>query len=105
MSAIAVFTTVGSRSKAEALARALVERKLVACAQISVIDSFYRWQGELQHEPEFRLLLKTTRERYNAVEAAIRELHPYELPAIVALEFDAVYAPFAAWIDQETRGD
>jgi periplasmic divalent cation tolerance protein len=82
---IAVITTVGSVEDARKLATALVERRLAACAQISQIESVYRWKGAIQHEPEFRVLFKTTAARYQDVEEAIRALHPYELPAIHAL--------------------
>lgn len=81
------------------MARALVERKLAACAHISEIESFYTWKGAVRNEKEFRVLFKTTSERYQAIEAAIRELHSYELPAIHAFTFDQVYAPYAAWIE------
>ena len=101
MSCIAVFTTVGKLAQARAIARALVERKLAACAQISEIESVYVWNGAVQNEQEFRILLKTTRERYREVEAAILELHPYELPAVFSIPFDQVYAPFGVWIAKE----
>ena len=74
MTAIAVVTTVGSREEAQRLARTLVERRLAACAQISEIESIYRWKDAVQQEPEFRLLLKTTDERYAEVERAINEI-------------------------------
>jgi periplasmic divalent cation tolerance protein len=104
---IAVVTTVASRAEAQAMAHALVERRLAACAQISDIESVYRWQGEVQQGTECRIVFKTTRERYAQVEQMIRQLHSYELPAIHALAFDAVHAPYAAWIAQscdETSG-
>jgi periplasmic divalent cation tolerance protein len=104
MKPIAVFTTVGSQHDARALARALVERKLAACAQISAIESFYVWDGTLQHEPEWRIVFKTTDERYAEVEAAIRELHGYELPAIHALVFEQVFAPYGEWIAANSTG-
>jgi len=100
MTPIAVVTTVGSRAEAQAIAHALVERRLAACAQISDIHSVYRWQGEVQSADECRVVLKTTRERYAQVEQAIRELHGYELPAIHAWTFDAILAPYAEWIVQ-----
>lgn len=103
--AIAVVTTVGTRADAERLAHTLVERRLAACAQIEPIDSFYVWDGALQHDAECRVLFKTTRERYDAVEAAIRELHPYELPAIHAVAFERAYAPYVAWIESHCNGD
>ena len=59
MDCIAVITTVASRDDARRIATALVERRLVACAQISEIESLYHWDGALQHDAEFRLLLKT----------------------------------------------
>ena len=101
---IAVVTTVASRDEARKLALALVERKLVACAQISAIESIYPWKGVVQEEPEFRLLLKTTEARYAAIEAAIRELHPYDLPAIHAFAFEHVDAAYAAWIAETANG-
>ena len=100
---IAVVTTLASRDEARRLALALVERKLAACAQISAIESIYPWKGVIQEEPEFRLLLKTTEQRYAEIEAAIRELHPYDLPAIHAFAFEHVDAAYAEWI-AETAG-
>ena len=101
---IAVVTTVASRDEARTLALALVDRKLVACAQISAIESIYPWQGVVQEEPEFRLLLKTTEARYVEIEAAIREMHPYDLPAIHAFAFEHVDAAYAAWIAETAGG-
>jgi periplasmic divalent cation tolerance protein len=96
---IAIVTTVATREDARRIGTALVERHLAACAQISEIESIYAWQGALQQEPEFRLLLKTTEEHYASVEEAIRKLHPYELPAIHAFAFAHVDAAYAAWIE------
>jgi periplasmic divalent cation tolerance protein len=104
MRPIAVFTTVGSQDDARAMARALVERELAACAQISAIESFYVWDGTLQHEPEWRIVFKTTDERYAAVEAAIRDLHGYELPAIHAVAFEHVLAPYGEWVAAHSTG-
>ncbi len=98
MSLIAVMTTVGSRVEAQKIARKLVEGRLAACVHVSVIDSCYEWDGELQFDPEFRLLIKTTRERYQDVEAAILELHSYDVPAVVAFDLTASYQAYADWI-------
>lgn len=99
---IAVITTLPDRASAQALARALVEAGLAACAQISEIESVYRWEGALQQEREFRLLLKTRAALYPAVEQALRERHPYELPAIHALGLQAAYPPYADWVLAQT---
>lgn len=99
MTAIAVVTTVGSKKEARSIALALVEAKLVACAQISKIDSVYAWKGAIEHGKEYRLLLKTTEARYDAVERAIRGLHSYELPAIHAFPFAHVSQAYGDWIE------
>lgn len=104
MRPLAVFTTVASRDDAHRLARALVERKLAACAQISDIESVYRWQDELRQEPECRILFKTTEERYPLVESTLRELHPYELPAIHAFAIEHADPAYAAWVAENAGG-
>lgn len=103
MACIAVVTTVGSLEEAQRLGRALVERRLAACAQIAPIESFYVWNDALCNDREFRLLLKTTEGRYGALEAAIREGHAYELPAIHAERLEPVYPPYAEWIERMTQ--
>jgi periplasmic divalent cation tolerance protein len=103
MTAIAVVTTVGSKKEARRMAHALVEAKLAACAQISRIESVYAWKGAIEHGKEYRVLFKTTVERYDAVERAIRDLHSYELPAIHAFAFERISAPYADWIESNSR--
>ena len=103
MTAIAVVTTVASRKEARTLARALVEAKLAACAQISRIESVYPWKGAIEQGKEYRVLFKTLDEHYAAVERAIRELHTYELPAIHAFTMMHVSDAYAAWIEENIR--
>lgn len=98
MSIIAIMTTTDSLDEARSIAAALVERKLAACAQISPIQSYYTWQGAVQNDEEFRILVKTTADRYADVEAAILELHSYDLPAVVALDVAQAYGPYARWV-------
>ena len=98
-----VVTTVGRRDEADRLARALVERGLAACAQISAIDSFYAWDGAVQHEAEFRILFKVAASAYDDAERAIRELHSYELPAIHAIAIERAHEPYAAWVAANSR--
>lgn len=100
MTAIAVVTTVASRKEARALARALVEAQLAACAQISRIESIYPWKGAIEHGKEYRVLFKTLDEHYAAVERAILDLHPYEVPAIHAFPMVHVSPAYAAWIEE-----
>ncbi|NML13833.1 divalent-cation tolerance protein CutA [Azohydromonas caseinilytica] len=104
MKPIAVVTTVANVEDARRLARALVERRLVACAQISQIESVYMWEGALQQEGEYRLVCKTVASRYAAVEEAIRELHPYTLPAIYGVALERVHGPYADWVGEYSGG-
>jgi len=103
MKPIAVITTMASKKEARALAHALVEARLAACAQISRIESVYAWKGAIEHGKEYRVLLKTTDESYDAVERAIRDLHSYELPAIHAFAFEHVLPAYAAWIGENSQ--
>ena len=105
MDTIAVFTTIDSREQAEAIATALVERRLAACVQISEITSVYNWQGAIENDREFRVMAKTLAERYAEVEAAIRELHSYDLPAVYAVPITQVFAPYAEWVQANTTGN
>ena len=104
MTTIAVLTTIDSIEQARAIANALVERKLAACAQVSTIESIYNWQGSTQHDQEFRVLLKTTQDRYAEVEATIRKLHSYDLPAIYAIGLERVFEPYAEWVAANSSG-
>jgi periplasmic divalent cation tolerance protein len=95
-----VHTTVGSAGDARRIARDLVERRLAACAQVEPIESFYVWDGALQHESEQRIAFKTTAAAWPALRRALLRVHPYELPEIVALECAGAHAPYARWVAQ-----
>jgi periplasmic divalent cation tolerance protein len=98
VSCVAITTTVGSRDDARRLARALVERHLAACAQLEAIESVYAWQGNVEDEPEVRVVFKTTAARRAAAIAALAELHPYDVPEIHAEALADVHPPYAEWI-------
>jgi periplasmic divalent cation tolerance protein len=98
-----VVTTLGTREQALALGRDMVERRLAACAQVTAIDSIYRWQGAVHQEPEFRLLLKTHADGYAALAAAIQAQHPYALPALHAVATVQAHAAYAEWVQASTQ--
>jgi periplasmic divalent cation tolerance protein len=100
-----VITTTASREEAVGIATMLLEQQLVACCQISAIESLYVWGGDIRQEPEFRLLLKTRVRCYPAVEALIRSQHSYALPAIAAVAIDRAEGAFAAWLEQQCGAD
>jgi periplasmic divalent cation tolerance protein len=104
MSTLLVFTNLPDRAAAERIADALIEQRLAACVNIlAPCRSVYRWKDALQHDEEHPLLVKTTSERYAALEAAIRAAHPYELPEIIALPVERGLPAYLDWVAAETR--
>jgi periplasmic divalent cation tolerance protein len=94
-----VLTSTGSEEEAERIAAALVERRLAACVQtIGPIGSRYRWQGKVETAREWLCLAKTEAGRYDELEAAIRELHSYEEPEIVATPIVAGSRGYLDWL-------
>ena len=79
-----------------------IDRHLAACVQQLPIRSIYRWQGEVHHDDEILLLVKTTRSRYLEVERAVLALHSYEVPAIICVEMATGSPSYLSWIDQQT---
>ncbi len=101
---VVALSTVGSAEEADRLARALVERRLAACVNVVPgVVSHYRWQGELQRDEERLLVIKTRAERIEALRDALRELHPYELPELVAFEITAGSEQYLKWLDEGCR--
>lgn len=97
-------TTTASRADAEALARALVEKRLAGCVQIvGPISSTYWWEGEVETAEEYLCLVKSSREVFAALEAAIQELHPYDVPEILAIPVTAGSPAYLAWLRNELR--
>ncbi|EPX75907.1 divalent-cation tolerance protein CutA [Salipiger mucosus] len=100
---LAVFTTTDSETEARDLARGAVERHLAACVQVERITSVYDWQG-IQEDAEFRLLFKTSAERYDALAAFILERHSYDEPALWGVEMTHGSPSFLQWIDETSTG-
>ena len=95
-----IYCTCPDRVMAERIAEALVADRLAACVNIVPgITSVYRWQGEVQHDSELLLLIKTRDECYPALEARIRELHSYEVPEIIAVPLQRGSESYLAWLD------
>ncbi len=92
-----VLTTEADRERAEALARELLERGLVACASLHPVVSLYRWQGRLERAEEVQLLLKTTPARLEALRRALEELHSYDTPEWIHWPA-ASDGPYGRWL-------
>ena len=104
MAALLVVTNLPDRAAAERLADMVIEKKLAACVNIlAPCRSVYRWKGAVQHDEEHPMLIKTTEERYGALEQALREGHPYELPEIIAVPIERGLPAYLDWLTAETK--
>jgi len=99
-----VLMTAPDLAVGKRLARALVEKKLAACVNlVPAVTSIYTWQGQIEEASEVVLVLKTTADRIAALELAVAELHPYDVPEVVVLDAVHVEAKYRAWLIDATR--
>lgn len=98
-----VLTTLSADADAAALARTLVDERLAACVNVlPVMTSIYRWQGNVEQDREQQIVIKTMSDRVAALQARLRELHPYELPEFLVLDAGGSEA-YLAWVGESTR--
>jgi periplasmic divalent cation tolerance protein len=99
-----VLTNLPDRTVAEKLADLLIAKNLAACVNIlAPCRSVYRWKDAVQHDEEHPMLIKTTTERYAALEHALRAAHPYELPEIIAVPIERGLPAYLDWVAAETK--
>ena len=104
MEPLLVVSNLPTREAALELAAKLVERRVAACVNVlAECTSVYRWQGKVESAVEVPLLIKTTCAAYPALERAICELHPYELPEIVAVPIRGGLPGYLEWVAAETK--
>jgi periplasmic divalent cation tolerance protein len=102
--AIVISTTTGNKADAEKIARALVERRLAACVQVSgPLSSCYRWEGKVERAEEWQCTIKTTRQAYPRAEQTIFQLHPYDEPEIIATPIVAGSPTYLEWLGAEVE--
>ncbi|MDH3286484.1 MAG: divalent-cation tolerance protein CutA [Betaproteobacteria bacterium] len=100
---VVVLTNLPDRAAALELARELIARRLAACVNVlAECTSVYRWQGKVENATEVPVLIKTRAALYPEVETAISELHPYELPEIIAVPVGCGLADYLDWVSGET---
>ena len=88
-----------------ALARTLVEEQLVACVNIlPAMHSVYRWDGKVEQASEHQLVMKTTRERVEALKARLGDLHPYDVPELLVLPVEDGGEPYLRWLAESVAG-
>ena len=94
-----LLTTTASREEADAIANGLVSRRLAACVNIvGPVSSVYRWKGAVERSEEFLLLIKSTEAQRRSIEAAVRELHSYEVPELISFAIEDGLEAYLDWI-------
>ena len=102
---LVVFITSANADEARRIANKLIERQLAACVQIlPEILSVYRWNGEVHRDTEILILAKTTAAQFDELEKAVREIHSYDTPEIVAVPMAHVSEPYRAWLSENVGG-
>ncbi len=103
---ILVYCTCPNVEVADHIARTVVEERLAACVnRIPDVRSTYRWKGSVQTEPESLLLIKTRKDRFEALKNRILTLHPYELPELIAVQVSGGFDRYLAWVADESSPD
>ena len=102
---IVVLVTCGNAREAQRIAWSLVEQRLAACVNILEVPvrSIYRWKRKVESAKESLLIIKSSRKRFRALEAAIKKLHSYDLPEIIALPVTSGSSDYLAWLGESVR--
>lgn len=101
-----VLTTVPDEAAGRAIAERLVADRLAACVTVSgAARSRYRWKGEIAQDEEFIVFIKTRRALYDRLEAALKAVHPYEVPEVIALPVERGSKAYLDWLAAETAED
>lgn len=96
-----VLTTAGSKEEAEAIATALIEAKLAACVNLFPVQSIYTWQGKVQREAEWQLVIKTRLDCFDELSAKVKALHSYDVPELIALPIERGAAGYLGWLGEQ----
>ena len=102
---ILVLTSVPDKPLAEAISQKLIRENLAACVHIlSPHTAIYNWDGKINSEQEYDLLIKTIEDRYDEVESAILSMHPYDLPAVIKIPVSGGSDAFLQWVEKNSQG-
>jgi len=101
---VAVMTTLPGDADGPAFGRALLNERLAACVNLlAPMESVYRWEGRVEQETERQVIIKTTRDRLNALWDRVRELHPYEVPEFIVLAIADGNEAYLKWVGESTK--
>jgi len=99
---ITLYITCKDEEEAKKISKQLLEKRLIACANIFPIQSMYWWKGKIEENKEFAILAKTKEAKYNEIEDEIKKLHDHEVPCIVAFEWKQASESYKDWVNNET---
>lgn len=103
---VIVLTTCNKSEDAAMLAQALIEKRLAACVNVvSGVRSYYRWQGKIENDSEFLLVVKTARGLVDSLRQELEKLHPYDLPELVVAPIIDGSPNYLAWLEQEVAAE
>jgi len=103
---IQVITTVEQKEDAEKIATALVENRFAACVQVlGPLTSYYQWQGKLETAQEYLCLVKSRKDLFSKLETVVRDIHPYDVPEILATPITDVSRDYLTWLEKELESE
>jgi uncharacterized protein involved in tolerance to divalent cations len=106
MEVIIVYSTFPNKETARQIGTQLIEKQLAACVNLlPQIESIYQWNGEMNHDEEFLMVMKTTKGRYEELEKTLTQLHPYECPELICTNVECGYDPYIMWVRERVSPD
>jgi periplasmic divalent cation tolerance protein len=101
---IQIFTTIENKEDAEKIAKSLIEKRLAGCIQIiGPISSIYWWKNKIETSQEWLCIIKSKKKLYEEIEKSIKEIHPYEIPEIIAIQIISGSKDYLKWLDNELK--
>lgn len=98
-----ILVTVDTQDGAQAIASELVKERLAACVNLFPVHSVYTWEGSIQQEGEWQLVIKTDLALFEAIAAKLEAIHPYEVPEVLALPIQRGTAPYLSWMAEQVN--
>lgn len=100
---ITIYITCKDKKEAKKISRHLLEKKLIACANIFPVESLYRWKGRINEDNEIAIIAKTVKDNFEKIKKEVKKIHSYEVPCIVAWDIVKGNEDFLNWISEEVR--
>jgi periplasmic divalent cation tolerance protein len=100
---ILIYITCKDREEAEKISKHLLEKKLIACANIFPIESFYWWKGKIEEDQEVVIIAKSLKKKFEEVKREVKKVHSYEIPCILQIKVEKVNEEYLRWIKKEVE--